>query len=210
MIIALDFETANRQRGSVCAVGFAWHDGTRVVRTYEKLVRPHASCRYFESMNIAIHGIRPEMVEEAPEWDEVWAEIAPELSGATLLAHNAAFDLSVLRGVLDLYALPYPEFEYLCSCKLARKIWPELDNHKLDTVCRHFGFAFEHHRAGADAVAAAEALAAMLRFAGEADFRTLAELAGITPGRLFPGGYTPCGKARKAPGGVSSCRRPPR
>jgi DNA polymerase-3 subunit epsilon len=194
MIVALDFETANGLRGSICAVGLAWLEGDEVVRTFESLVKPHRSCDWFDPMNIAIHGIRPEMVADAPEWGELWEEIAAAIDGAPVVAHNAAFDLSVLRRGLDLYELAYPELEYLCSCKLAREIWPELPNHRLDTVCGHIGYHFNHHRAGDDAAAAASALAAMRRATGSADYRELATRANVNFGRLFPGGYTPCGK----------------
>ncbi|MEK1934113.1 MAG: DNA polymerase III subunit epsilon, partial [Pararhizobium sp.] len=52
--IAIDFETANEQRGSACSVGLAWIEDGRVVRVEERLIRPKEM--RFSSFNIAIHG----------------------------------------------------------------------------------------------------------------------------------------------------------
>ncbi|MGO7425057.1 exonuclease domain-containing protein, partial [Rhizobium ruizarguesonis] len=88
--IAIYFETANEQRGSACAVGLAWIEEGRVTRVEERLIRPREM--RFSGMNIAIHGIRPEHVEDAPEFPEVMGEFEEDFRGATMIAHNAAFD----------------------------------------------------------------------------------------------------------------------
>ncbi|HOP20636.1 MAG TPA: hypothetical protein PK585_11175, partial [Amphiplicatus sp.] len=67
--IAIDFETANEQRGSACSVGLAWIEGGDVVRVEERLIRPRDM--RFSGFNIAIHGIRPEDVANSPEFPEV-------------------------------------------------------------------------------------------------------------------------------------------
>lgn len=192
MILALDFETANPVCGSICAVGVVEIAGGRIVRRFEQLIRPHASCRWFSRFNIAVHGITPAMVREAPEWDEVWALLAGRFEGATVVAHNAAFDILVLAAALRLYDLRFPELEFLCTCKSARRAWPELPNHRLDTVAGRAGFHFMHHRAGDDAAAAAAVLCAMMQ---ERNCSTVAELADaleINLGRLSPAGCVPC------------------
>lgn len=63
---AIDFETANRNQGSVCAVGLVRVTDGRIVDRYTTLVRPPAPVDHFEQDNIAVHGITPEHVADAP------------------------------------------------------------------------------------------------------------------------------------------------
>lgn len=157
MIIALDFETANMSLASVCAVGLAWLDEStgEVTRRAGSLVHPPKGADWFSPGCVRIHGIHARDVAGAPEWPEVWARIRTHLSGTTVLAHNAVFDISVLRSICQTYSCALPESRYLCTCKIARKVWPELINHRLNTVCDAFGWHFPHHHAQADAEACA-------------------------------------------------------
>ena len=66
-----------------------------------------------------IHGIKQGDVEDALEFDLIYAQIKPLFENAYVIAHNASFDMSVLRHVLDLYDIPYSEVEYLCTYKTA-------------------------------------------------------------------------------------------
>ncbi|MDR6433242.1 3'-5' exonuclease [Brucella pseudogrignonensis] len=189
-IIAVDFETANEQRGSACSVGLAWIEDGHVTRVVERLIRPKEM--RFSSFNIAIHGIRPEHVEDAAEFPEIMDEFADDFRGATMLAHNASFDFSVWRACLDQYRQNYPELQYLCSVKMAQKVWPGLSSHKLNVLASYLGLSFKHHNAAADAAMCAEAAIAM---AGTLRVATLLDVPaqiGMTPGRLFPGGYEAC------------------
>ena len=188
--IAIDFETANEERGSACSVGLAWIDGGQVVRIEERLIRPKNM--RFSSFNIAIHGIRPEHVEDAAEFPEVMDEFADDFAGATMIAHNAAFDFSVWRASLDGYGLSYPSFSYLCSVKMAQKVWPHLPSHKLNILAGHLGLRFVHHNAAEDAAVCAAASIAMARDQGVDHMLDLARLIDLTPGRLHPTGYQAC------------------
>ncbi|SMC58913.1 DNA polymerase-3 subunit epsilon [Rhizobium sp. RU36D] len=192
--IAIDFETANEERGSACSVGLAWIEDGRVVRVEERLIRPRSM--RFSSFNIAIHGIRPEHVEDAPEFPEVMDEFADDFAGATMIAHNAAFDFSVWRSALDSYRQAYPQLSYLCSVKMAQRLWPHLTSHRLNVLADHLGLMFRHHNAAEDAAICAEASIAMARQAGVSHVAAIAGVIGMRPGRLYAGGYEAC-----------SCRR---
>ena len=194
--VAIDFETANEKRASACQLGVAVWDGAELT-SRSWLIRPPEL--RFSYHNIAIHGIRPGDVAEEPELDGLWHEIAPYLAGRTVIAHNASFDMSVLRASLDTYGLPYPTLDYFCTVNFSKKVWPDLPNHKLNTVARHVGVQFRHHDAEADAIACAKVAMHACR---ESAVRTLPALAthhGISTGMLHPGGYTPCrlGKRRR-------------
>ncbi|MDI7863802.1 3'-5' exonuclease [Rhizobiaceae bacterium n13] len=188
--IAVDFETANEQRGSACSVGLAWIEDGEVVRVEERLIRPKVM--RFSSFNIAIHGIRPEHVEDAPEFPEVMDEFRDDFHGATMIAHNAAFDMSVWRASLDGYRQGYPEFSYLCSVKMAQKVWPDLSSHKLNVLADHLQLRFSHHNAAEDAVMCARASIEMARHLDVAHVGGIAAKIGMKIGRLKPDGYEPC------------------
>lgn len=189
-VIAVDFETANESRGSACSVGLAWIEGTEIVRVEERLIRPKDM--RFSGFNVSIHGIFPEDVEDAPEFPDVMSEFQDDFSNSVLIAHNAAFDMSVWRATLDQYRLPYPKFDYLCTLKMAQKIWCELPSHRLNQVAKFLGHSFEHHNAAEDAkMCGRVALAA----ADHLGVESILEIPGrieMIAGRLFAAGYDPC------------------
>jgi DNA polymerase III subunit epsilon len=196
--IAIDFETANEQRGSACSVGLAWIEDNRVVRVEERLIRPRDM--RFSSFNIAVHGILPDMVEDAGEFPEVMDEFAEDFAGATMIAHNAAFDFSVWRASLDAYRQSYPTLSYMCSVKMAQKVWPQLMNHKLNMLAQHLGLSFAHHNAAEDAAVCAEAAIAIGRSLGASHVAEIPALIGMTAGRLYEGGYQACTMRRASTG----------
>ncbi|KAA3512765.1 3'-5' exonuclease [Agrobacterium vitis] len=195
-IIAIDFETANEERGSACSVGLAFVENGEVVRVEERLIRPKTM--RFSSFNIAIHGIRPDHVEDAGEFPEVMDEFADDFAGAMVVAHNAAFDLSVWRACCDLYRQPYPSLSYVCSVKLAQKVWPQLPSHRLNILAAHLQLSFRHHNAAEDASVCAQAVIAMMERRGTQDLGELAGMMGLSIGRLFPGGYQSCSVRKPA------------
>lgn len=184
--VALDFETANEQRNSACAIGIAVVEDGDVVRTLHQLIRPHEL--RFSPRNVQIHGITPEQVMDAPTLSELWPSIWPIMESQLVVAHNASFDISVLRHSLHANALPIPELRYLCSLQLARKAWPELTSHSLSFLAAWHNIEIEHHNPESDAQAAARI---MLRIASDQSvhcpFR-LAERLGVSVGRLSPDG----------------------
>jgi DNA polymerase III subunit epsilon len=188
--IAVDFETANERRGSACSVGIAWIEDGKVTRVEERLIRPKEM--RFSGFNIAIHGIHPEDVEDAAEFPEVMDEFQEDFSGATLIAHNASFDMSVWRASQDLYGLPYPSFAYLCTVKMARRVWPDLPSHKLGDLGRHLCISFKHHNAAEDASVCAQVALACAADLGVAGIAAVPARIGMSPGKLYPGGYVPC------------------
>ncbi len=195
-VIAIDFETANEDRGSACALGLAWIEGHRVVRVEERFIRPRPF--RFSPINIEIHGITPERVAHEPEVSEVLSTYLPELVGSVVLAHNAAFDISVLRAALDGCRRRYPELSYLCTVKIARLVWPELTKATLPAVAAHLGIGFEHHQAGADAWACARVAIAAAERLGVAEVAEIPDRIGLTPGVLFETGWRPCSSPRVA------------
>ena len=155
--VALDFETATSEATSACEIGVALVENGRVTATAGWLIRP-PQWPHFHPINVSIHGIRPADVATAPSFTDLWPELRRWLdAGHALVAHNAAFDVRVLRAALAHGRLPVPAGRYACSVQFARRLWPALVNHKLPTVCHHHAIDLtRHHRAEGDAVACAE------------------------------------------------------
>ncbi len=184
--VAIDFETANSKRASVCAVGLVDVRGGRIVEEYYTLVNPHDDFDYF---CIAVHGITPDQVENSPSFADIWPELRRRIEGRVLVAHNASFDMSVLRRSAEDHNLDMPHIQYMCSCLLARKIWPEMPNHKLNTVARELGLgAFKHHDAIEDARTAAYIFLRCSQTAEASDCGGLADRYGYRIGQILQSG----------------------
>jgi DNA polymerase-3 subunit epsilon len=178
--VSIDFETANHRRTSICAAGMAvFVDGVLTEAPYW-LVRPPKGHGWFLDDFIECHGLTHLDVFDAPEFPAIAPAFLARLTRADfVVAHNAEFDIGHLRGVLDHFGLACPEFAYLCTCQLARRVWPDLPNHRLDTVAAHIGHQFKHHHAQADAAAAGRVLLAIMREAKTSTVAALVEKAGV-------------------------------
>ena len=155
-IVGLDFETANQSSGSICAAGCAILEDGEVVEKQEWLIRPHRRVDRMHGACFAVHGISWYDLRDVPEFPAIWPVLRKMLtSGGVVVAHNAAFDLNHLRGVLELYQLTSVEFDYACSLAISRELLPELENHSLDAVAAHFDHKLHHHDALEDAIACA-------------------------------------------------------
>jgi len=148
--VAIDFETANNELISACSVGLAKMEDGQLVDSYYTLINPASP--YFSPMNISIHGIRPEEVEGAPTFEEIWPEMLLFIGDDLLIAHNASFDVGILRALLRHYNLPIPAIRYTCTVRISRKIWPEFPSHKLTDLSYHFGLDYQAHHALEDAL----------------------------------------------------------
>ena len=135
---SIDFETANPSRVSICAAGLAVFDDGQLTEAPYWLVRPPKGHGWFHEIFIECHGLTHLDVLDAPDFPAISPEILTGLTRADLvIAHNAAFDIEHLRATLDHFGLPRPEFDYICTCHLARRVWPELPNHRLSTLAAH-------------------------------------------------------------------------
>ena len=96
-------------------------------------------------------------VEGAKTFEEIWPEILPKIESVEfLVAHNAAFDRSVLQACCRTYRLALPERPFQCTVKWARRIW-KLNPAKLPNVCKFLAIPLkQHHNAMSDAEACAK------------------------------------------------------
>jgi len=192
--VSIDFETANSSRSSICSVGIVEYNGGEIVKEYYELVKPRDD--YFHHINVSIHGITYEDVKYKNEFITLWPEMKGMLENKLVLAHNAAFDMSCLRMVLDESNMPYPTMLYNCTVNIAKAVWPGLPNYKLNNLSQQLGFRLNHHNALDDARACGNILLEALKQNKANSIQSFCEDFSITHGSIFPGGYkTP--RARK-------------
>lgn len=187
--ITLDFETATAKRDSPCEIGLTFVSNGQILETKSWLIKP--LYEEFDYFNILIHGIRPEHVADKPEFNELWTEIKPLLENKFIIAHNAGFDISVLRRTLDAYNIPFPTFNYSCSYIFSKKVWQGLPGYDLKTLCKLNNIDLKHHRAGADSKATAELVLKAFEIAGVSSVEDFSEKLKTSIGSLYDGGYRP-------------------
>jgi DNA polymerase-3 subunit epsilon len=183
---SIDFETANRSRASICAAAMAVFENGTLTDSPYWLVRPPKGHGWFlEEFTEGCHGLTWFDVQDAPEFSAIAPEFLERLSRADIvIAHNATFDIGALRATLDHFGLPCPEFDYLCTYRVAERIWPELPNHQLSTLAAYIGHEFRHHHAKFDAEAAGQVLLAMMKHANANTLSELLQKAGMVPRRF--------------------------
>ncbi|MGL5381700.1 exonuclease domain-containing protein [Clostridium sp.] len=187
--IAIDFETANEKRNSPCSIGLVVVKDGKVVEKIHHLIKPKEM--RFTPMNIGIHGITPSMVENENEFDKVWEEIKDYFNESVVVAHNAAFDISVLRNTLDLYDIEAPSFKYICTMKLSKNFYLNLENAKLNTVSNFLGYKFNHHDALSDALACSNILLNISDEVKSRDINEISKLISVSIGKVDSKGYKP-------------------
>ena len=157
-IIGLDFETANANRSSACAVAAVKYDlSGRLIDKYSTLINPHEP---FDFFNILIHGIDEYMVADAPGIDEAMTGVFNLIDSESLVVcHNAAFDMSVLRYSLEGKTITIPDFTFTCTYRLASRVLPKNVSYSLPDVAEQCGLSgLIHHNAESDADTCAQIL----------------------------------------------------
>ncbi len=183
--VAIDFETANKQYDSACSLAAVTVQGNDIVREAYSLIRPPVMD--FAPGNIQIHQITPEMVAAKPTFDQLWDRVYAHLEGKIVVAHFALFDIRVLRTTLTTYHIPWPSLKYACTVDISRKVWPELPNHKLNTMGEFLGCEFQHHQALDDARVCAKIVQAAADKTGAKSMEELMDMLGLTL-KSFRGG----------------------
>lgn len=186
---AIDFETANFKRQSVCSIGLAIVEDFQVVKTINKLIKPTPN--YYENINMSIHGISSKTTNNEPSFADLWAELKPYLDDTQLVAHNASFDFSALRYVLGAYQIEFPSLDYYCSMLISKKLYSGLINYQLPTVCKHLKINnLLHHDAESDAVACANIMIEVCKENNVASLDELSKKMKLTAGKIYPNSYS--------------------
>ncbi|MBP3633371.1 MAG: 3'-5' exonuclease [Oscillospiraceae bacterium] len=154
--IAFDVETPNLRNDRISAIGITVVEDGRIAEEFYSLVDPQT---FFSSFNIGLTGITPDMVKGAPTFPELWEQIEATMGSGVLVAHNAKFDMGLLSKCLRAYDILWQtDAPYACTCTMGRRCYPQLADHKLNTMCAYLGISLDHHRADSDSTACARLL----------------------------------------------------
>lgn len=179
---AIDFETANKYANSACSLAAVTKYGDTTVDETYRLIKP--PFMVFAPENINVHGIHPEEVAHEPHFNDLWPVFRPHIENRIIVAHYAVFDTRVLRSLLKTYNLDKPDVSYACTVEISRKVWPDLPNHKLNTVAESLGFSFHHHQALDDARACAVIVCAAAKAVGAQSVPELLQATGLALKKL--------------------------
>ena len=180
--IAVDFETANNFRSSICSMGVAIVENGKLIDSEHFYIKPTPN--YYDGFNTFLHGISDFETKDKKTFKQQWKVLQKYFNNQTIVAHNASFDCSVLRFTLDSAKLSYPDLEYHCTYRLAQEILP-LRSFRLDDVSRHFKIKLKHHNSESDAKASA---LIALRLCEKNKVNSLEELStniGFKVGKIF-------------------------
>jgi DNA polymerase-3 subunit epsilon len=148
--VSIDFETAKYSRESACSVGLVKFINGKKTDFFYSLIRPPSL--YIRPDFTEIHGLTVDDVKDAPTFADIWeSAVKPFTGGLPLAAHNAQFDMGVLRAALEWYEIEIPSQPYFCTLKLSRRAWPELESHALAALAETFGIFYDAHNALEDA-----------------------------------------------------------
>lgn len=146
--VAMDFETATGQRDSACSLALSIVRNNHIVDEFYSLINPQMP---FSWRNIKIHGIHERDVADAPLFPEVWEHIKGFYTPDQLvIAHNNRFDNSVLAKTLEHYGIQPPAYLTLDTVRTSRHFFPQLPNHKLNTVADALQIDLHHHHNALD------------------------------------------------------------
>lgn len=146
--VVFDVETPNARNNRISAIGVSIIEDGAIVDKFFSLVNPEA---HFDSINVQLTGINARKVLGSPTFPEVWNRISPLFNSGVLVAHNATFDLSVLRKCLSDYGILWQSsVPYVCTLRLGKQVLPNLSCHKLNVIADYYGIELEHHQADSD------------------------------------------------------------
>ena len=190
---AIDFETANSYRGSPCAVGLVRVRNGISVSERRCLIRPPERVDRFDLWNSTIHGITEEMVADQPRWKDVLPMIVDFIGDDVVVAHNAGFDIGVIRYACAVDNIEWPEMQFLCTMVLSRRAL-SLPTYRLPFVVESLGGSIDnHHDPLADARAVVDVVHRLATVKGiDGGLDELARSVGINIGHMSSGAYRGC------------------
>lgn len=153
--IVFDVETPNRHNDRMSAIGVTVVENGEITDNFFSYIDPETR---FDAFNTQLTGISAETVRGAPTFPQAWARLEGLFSSGMPVAHNAVFDLSVLRRCLNDYGIFWRQStRYLCTVQMGRRLLPGM-KHNLNVLCDHYGIPLSHHQADSDSAACAQIL----------------------------------------------------
>jgi DNA polymerase-3 subunit epsilon len=192
--VSLDFETANSSRASACSLGMTKVIDGKIVGSKYEMFRPPENFDTFDPRNIAIHGIYPNDVLNKKRFIELWPEFYLFIDGLPVVAHNASFDISVLRAALSASKQLWPKLEYACTYVASKNLF-DISQHRLVDVAKVTNLDWDesqHHDALFDSRICAEILLAIAVKQSSSSLEELLKSLNLEIGELFEDGWYAC------------------
>jgi DNA polymerase III subunit epsilon len=151
--VVLDFETTGFSPAlgdRITEVAAVRIDGNRISDRYQSLV----NCGVMISPFITHYtGITQRMVDRAPPAKKVIRELVRFIANTPVVAHNASFDQRFFRSECQQSGLSEGDRQFICSMRLARRVYPRLASHALEFLAKQLRVSYrgKAHRAGVDA-----------------------------------------------------------
>ena len=147
----IDLETTGARPASdrITEIAIVLVDKHKVTHQWSSLVNPGTSIPpYIQQLT----GITPEMVVDAPPFDELIDTIETLLADRHFVAHNARFDYGFMKNAFSRCQRPF-HYTVLCTVKLSRQLYPKYKRHNLDSLLERHGVScVSRHRALDDAI----------------------------------------------------------
>ncbi len=152
--IALDVETANNSRDSICQIGIVQYQKGEIINEWSTLINPEVKFGVIQS---GIHGIDEYDVQDAPTYPDIIGNLRTMIEGQTVVYHSGSqFDKSAIEKASVKYGIKVLSCTWLDSALMVRRTWPQFSQkgYGLKPMCKFLGYSdFAHHDALADAKA---------------------------------------------------------
>lgn len=150
-LVFYDTETVGLNPNYIISIAYMFFENGKKVKTGYVVCNPDYPISEEASR---VNGFTNESVADKPLFDAVWPEIAEYFKDSVWIGHNSSFDQKAMRLEFKRYGIIEPHHFNLDTCAIARKMLKkpyEVENHKLGTLCKHFGLEFEgYHQAHVD------------------------------------------------------------
>lgn len=149
-IVDIETNGSAAAQGGITEIAIFLHNGKEIIDEYQTLVNPGKPIPFHIQ---TLTGITPEMLVDAPRFEEVAQEVYSYLEKAIFVAHNVSFDFSFLHKQFSDVGIDWKPNK-LCTVRLARKIFPGYRSYSLGTLCENLQIPlYDRHRAAGDAKA---------------------------------------------------------
>lgn len=150
--VALDLEIADRRNEAPCSLALVLVQDGKITKEKQILIDPETE---FNPFAIRVHGITPRQVAGCPTFPDIWPQLSAIFQKYPVVAHNAAFDISVLKKAAARYQLPFEPPMVYCTMRHA-KLNYDFPSYSLDSLCSTFHIDLPcHHDSLYDARACA-------------------------------------------------------
>jgi DNA polymerase III epsilon subunit-like protein len=160
--VAVDVETANSKRSSICQICVSVFEDGFVADSWDQLINPEED---FDATNTSIHDIDQTKVASAPNFSEIYPKLNDYLSNRVVVTHSR-FGSTAIFKASEKYNLPMINCTWLDSSAVAKKAWPNLSSYNMENLSSRLGIGLDRHIASEDSRAAGQIVLCAIRDSG--------------------------------------------